>query len=109
MRKPPKFITARELQEQMEADPDDLTLRCWNWYYSEKETKRISDIAGKLAEVSDMFKLWEDADDLLLVGFAFVETHLEECSREMQKEILNCLAAKLNFVFHIEDLEEYNG
>lgn len=108
MRKPPKFITAKELQEQMEADPDNLTLRCWNWCSSEKEKERISNIARKLAEVSDMFKLWEDVDDLLLVAFTFVETHLEERPREMQKEILNCLADKLNFVFHIEDLEEYN-
>ena len=108
MSKPPKIFTARELQEQMKADPDDLAVFCWNWYYSEKERKRISDVVSKLAEASDIFKLWSNADDFLLVGFEFIKTHLEERPREMQKEILNCLASELNFVFHIEDLEEYN-
>lgn len=109
MRKLPKMFTARELQEQMEADPKNLALFCWNWCHSEEKRKHISDLAGKLAEVSDTFKLLGDADDLLLVGFEFVKIHLEECPRETQKEVLNCLANELNFVFHIKDLEEYNG
>lgn len=108
MSKRPKMFTARELQQQMEADPDNLAMFCWDWYYSVTERNRISNMASKLAEVSDTFKLCSNVDDFLLVGFEFIKTHLEECPRETQKEILNCLATELNFVSHIEDLEECN-
>jgi len=99
-------MTDEEVERYLQKVDDDLLALCSQWVLDEKTQGRIADISGKLSDVAGTFDILEDADDLLLVGFNFVVTHMEEVGREAQKSALNHLASKMNFVFHFEDLEE---
>ena len=102
-------MTEDEIEEYFQEVDNGVISLCAQWELDEKTQKRIDKISGQLSEVAGTFGILEDANDLLVVGFDFIVTHMEEVGREAQKQALNHLASKLNFAFHIEDLEKYDA